>query len=137
MQKLPFEIGQIYDRQADVHSVYGGNRRAGIAACGRYPLIFLFSAPSGKSFGYEDGWIADDEFFYTGEGQRGDKDLARGNRAIYEHQHNGKQLHLFRAQEPGAYEYLGRFEYANHTFRKGRDKAKNARRIIVFRLKRL
>lgn len=136
MNELPFEVGQIYERQ-DVHSIYGGNHRAGIVASNRHPYIFLFSSPSGLAFGYKDGWISDDEFLYSGEGQRGDMALARGNRAIYEHQHNDKQLHLFRAETPGAYEYLGRFEYANHAFSKGRDKAKNERQIIVFRLKRL
>lgn len=85
MEKITFKKDAIYNRRKDLHEPYGGNQQSGIASCGNHPLIFLFSAPEGEEFGYKDDWISDDEFIYTSEGQRGDMEFVRGNRAIRDH----------------------------------------------------
>ena len=132
-----FEIGQLYTRQTDIHDQYGGNRQSGIASSAAHPYVFLFSSPSGKDFGYSDGWITENEFLYTGEGQVGDMDLSRGNLAIHDHKTNRKELHLFERKGKGKYEYLGQFEYSSHSTKAGQDLTGQQRQTIVFRLKRL
>lgn len=133
----PFKVGQYYQRQSDLHDKYGGNRQSGIAACAEYPFIFLFTSPSGDDYGYEDGWVSDDEFILTGEGQSGDMEMTRGNRAILNHVEDDRALHLFSKISAGTYEYLGRFVYVSHKFEPGLDKDGNTREIIQFRLKKV
>jgi len=132
-----FEIGRLYTRQTEIHDKYGGNRQSGISVSAAHPYIFLFSSPRGKDFGYADGWAAENEFLYTGEGQLGDMDLARGNLAIHDHRANRKELHLFERRARGQYEYLGQFEYSGHSLKEGQDMAGRRRQTIVFRLKKL
>ena len=54
------------------------------------PNVLLFTdQASGSPHGYVfDGWVDDGDdkvFLYTGEGQRGDQQLIRGNAAILNH----------------------------------------------------
>jgi 5-methylcytosine-specific restriction protein A len=117
-----------------LHGRFGGNRQSGIAPCAAHPFIFLFSSPRGEEFGYRDGWVRPTEYSYTGEGQAGDMEMARGNRAILEHQAAGRELHLFERVESGFYEYLGRFRYMSHQIRQGPDVDGQNRSQILFRL---
>lgn len=94
-----FEIGSVYNRRKDIHSVYGGQQQGGISTPKSEPFIFLFTGQSGTSYGYEDGWTKDGLFGYTGEGQSGDMEFLRGNKAILEHASNGKDLLLFEILE--------------------------------------
>ncbi|MCS6851676.1 MAG: hypothetical protein NZ700_10975 [Gemmataceae bacterium] len=41
--------------------------------------MFLFTAPGGEQYGYQDGWLSTTQFSYTGEGQVGDMEMVRGN----------------------------------------------------------
>lgn len=129
-----FEKDAIYNRRKDLHEPFGGNQQSGIASCSQYPYVFLFSAPEGEEFGYKDGWISDDEFIYTGEGQRGDMQFARGNRAIRDHLENGKQLHLFERYRMGEYKYLGEFQYRSFEKIRGKDLEGRDREVLRFRL---
>ena len=129
-----FERGKRYHRQTDLHGRYGGNRQSGIAPCAAHPFIFLFSSPRGKEFGYRDGWVSPTEYLYTGEGQSGDMEMARGNRAIKEHQATAREIHLFEKVDSGLYEYLGRFRYLSHLVRQGPDVDGVNRYQILFRL---
>jgi 5-methylcytosine-specific restriction protein A len=129
-----FERGKRYHRQTDLHGRFGGNRQSGIAPCAKYPLILLFASPRGEEFGYRDGWTSESEYAYTGEGQSGDMEMARGNRAISQHVDAGRELHLFEKVEGGYYEYLGQFRYVGHQARQGPDADGKNRSQIVFRL---
>src|SRR5829696_4057435 len=72
---------------------------------------------------------------YTGEGQEGDMDFVRGNRAIRDHALDGKDLHLFQSLGKGeGYRYLGRFACPTWEFREGVDVNGDRRRAIVFHL---
>ena len=133
---LPFEEGQHIHRWRDLHDRYGGDPQSGISPCAEYPYIFLFLAPSGVDYGYEDGWVSDDEFVISGEGQYGDMEMKRGNRAILNHDEDDRALHLFSKISSGYYEYLGRFVYVSHKFEPGLDKGGNTREMIQFRLKK-
>ena len=80
-----FERNATYHRRTDLHGRFGGNAQSGIAPCAEHPYVFLFTAPAGEQYGYQDSWLSTTEFSYTGEGQVGDMEMARGNRAIQRH----------------------------------------------------
>ena len=132
-----FEIGRIYNRQKELHDIYGGNRQSGISSCSNHPIIFIFSSPIGSQHGYLDRWESDQIYVYTGEGQIGDMELVRGNKAIKNHLKNGKQLHLFKKVGRTDYIYEGEFEYKNHEVVIGSDSDKRIRKRIDFFLNRL
>jgi 5-methylcytosine-specific restriction protein A len=129
-----FARGRKYHRQTDLHGRFGGNRQSGIAPCASHPYVFLFSSPRGEEFGYHDGWVSQNEYSYTGEGQFGDMEMVRGNRAIKEHETNGRELHLFEKVDRGYYTYLGEFRYLGHQVRPGTDVEGRNRSQIEFRL---
>jgi hypothetical protein len=98
--------------------LYGGSTLGGIQPSKRTPNVFLYTDPvEASKHGYNfDGWAKDSEvYFYTGEGQVGDQRLTAGNKAIAEHQQDGRALRLFKAtgkaRRPGGkvHSYLGEF----------------------------
>jgi 5-methylcytosine-specific restriction protein A len=130
-----FEIGRIYNRRREIHAKYGGQEQGGIATPSGKPFIFLFTAEAGADYGYKDGWNKEGVFLYTGEGQTGDMEFVRGNRAIRDHIENGKALHLFKSLGKGKdYEYIGRFVSHSWEIRQGLDVNKQSRQTIVFNL---
>lgn len=129
-----FQRGNRYHRQRDLHDRFGGNRQSGIAPCASHPYVFLFSSPRGEEFGYRDGWAGPAEYSYTGEGQAGDMEMARGNRAILEHEAASRELHLFEKIGAGYYEYAGQFRYVSHQVRQGPDVDGQNRSQLIFRL---
>jgi len=40
----------------------------------------LFSSPQGEEYGYQDDWLTDQKYQYTGEGQFGKMEMERGNK---------------------------------------------------------
>ncbi len=135
MREDHFEVGQVYERQKDIHAVFKGQERGGISTPSEAPFIFLFTGEAGEQYGYKDGWAEDGVFLYTGEGQVGDMQFVRGNKAIRDHAANGKDLVLFESLEKGgAYRYLGQFDCASWETKPGQDKLGNTRQAIVFHL---
>lgn len=132
-----FELGKIYNRREDLHDRFGGSYQRGIAPCANHPYVFLFSSPKGEDYGYNDGWISDKEFRYTGEGQKGDMRMVRGNKAIYKHQEQGRELHLFEKVATNQYVYRGQLEYLDHVKKDGIDIDGQPRKIIQFRLRKI
>ena len=132
---LPFEVGATYNRQHDIHKIYGGQERGGIATPDGTPLVFLFTGQSGEQYGYSDGWRPDGLFAYTGEGQHGDMEFVRGNRAIRDHLIDGKDLLLFEATKvKGNYRFRGCFGCAGWEVNEAPDKDGKTRKAIVFLL---
>jgi 5-methylcytosine-specific restriction protein A len=130
---MVFERGKTYHRRTDLHDRFGGNWQSGITPCAKYPYVFLFTAPAGEQYGYQDTWLSTTQFSYTGEGQVGDMEMARGNRAIQRHAADGRQLHLFeKTDQSGYYRYLGQFRYVSHQVRRGSDVNGGERSQIVF-----
>jgi hypothetical protein len=83
-------------RRTQLHDRYGGRRYGGISPSSQTPNVFLFTDPAtGRQHGYWDGWVNDELFHYTGEGQHGDQRLEQGNIAIARHQTTGRALRLF------------------------------------------
>jgi 5-methylcytosine-specific restriction protein A len=59
-------------------------------------VLLLFTGSSGEAFGYDDGWTDDGYYRYFGEGQVGDMEFIKGNKAIRDHAQDGNALYLFR-----------------------------------------
>ena len=128
-----FIEGESY-RRRELHATYGGQQQGGISTPVNYPIIFLFAGETGEQYGYADGWSDDDVYLYTGEGQTGDMQFRAGNRAIRDHEDNGKDLHLFQYVRQGFVRYLGQMVCVGYHFRRAPDQSGNLRQVIVFEL---
>ncbi|MDT3457225.1 HNH endonuclease [Stenotrophomonas pavanii] len=137
--ELPFEVGALYNRQKQIHGVFGGQQQGGISTPKGHPLVIAFTGEAGVSHGYHDFWDDDEVFHYFGEGQVGDMKYVAGNRAIGEHAKDGKTLVVFQMMGKGRpYRYLGRFMCQSSYVRPGTPDGKGQpRSAIVFRLKSL
>nr|WP_321360639.1 hypothetical protein [uncultured Hyphomonas sp.] len=135
---LPFVVGEEYNRRADIHGVYGGQRQGGISTPAQFPYVFIFTGDSGEQYGYKDGWLDDGKtYLYTGEGQRGDMVFKGGNAAIRDHAARGKSLLLFQALgKSRPVRFLGYFNCASWEFGQGVDTDGALRQTIQFQLVR-
>ncbi|MCS3665638.1 hypothetical protein GGP65_003282 [Salinibacter ruber] len=61
-------------------------------------------------------------------------EMTRGNRAIRDHQEDGKRLHLFEALGEGQVRYIGRATYLDHHWEDRPDAYGEMRSAIVFEL---
>ena len=117
-----FKKNKKYNRLNDLHKKYGGNRQGGISNCPDHPIIFIFSGPTGKKHGYEDGWDEENYFRYSGQGQKGDMKFISGNKSILNHQKNKKRIFLFeKTKTPGFWMFkdelqLVDYDYYNITY---------------------
>jgi|ERR1035437_2587462 5-methylcytosine-specific restriction protein A len=125
---------RIYRRKS-LHNRFGGQRQGGISTPANGEFIFLFSGKSGPSYGYSDGWSKDGAlYFYTGEGQVGDMQFTRGNKALQDHLTDGKQIHLFEQLSDGNIRYVAEMVCTGHHERQAPDKKGRSREVIVFEL---
>jgi 5-methylcytosine-specific restriction enzyme A len=130
-----FEVGRVYHRRDDIHTRFGGQRQGGISTPSGVPYIFLFTGESGEQYGYKDDWNEDGVYLYTGEGQVGDMQFVRGNRAIRDHLADGKDLLMFKNLGRGkGVRFLGSFACASWETRTGPDLNGHDREVIVFHL---
>lgn len=133
---LPYQVGALYNRRQEIHGRLGGQMQGGISTPANSSFVILFTGEAGKQHGYHDFWDDSGVLHYYGEGQSGDMQDRGGNRAIREHQQNGKRLLLFqmmgRAQP---YRFLGEFCF-RHAYSKDGvpDTSGGARTAIVFML---
>lgn len=95
-------------RRTALHDRYGGRRFGGIGASAKTPNVLVFTDPaSGAQHGYLDYWDGQ-VLHYAGEGQQGDQRFVEGNKAIRDHQQEGRALRVFRGTG-GMVTYLGAF----------------------------
>jgi len=135
MSSLPFAVGKIYKKHRDIHNRYGGQQQGGISTPAGAPFVFLFTGDTGGQYGYADCWTEERVFLYTGEGQVGDMEFVRGNKAIRDHAADGKDLLLFEALGKGkGVRFLGSFSCSTWEPKSGTDKLGNLRKVIVFHL---
>jgi|UniRef100_A0A7V3KNX3 5-methylcytosine-specific restriction protein A len=128
-----FEIGKLYSR-SEIHAQFGGQKQGGISTPAAHPLIFLFTGKRGEEYGYKDGWTEEGIFYYTGEGQQGDMDFIRGNKAVRDHLKNCKELHLFESLGQGKVRYQGNFSCIGYHEEQIPDRKGKNRRAIIFEL---
>ena len=127
-------------RRVDLHRRYGGNTQSGIAPLRNSPNILIFSDPrAGEEHGYHDRWESAEILHYCGEGQVGDQEFVRGNKAILEYAERGRALRVFRGAR-GEVRYLGEFELdeAQPFYWADAPQSSSAatRKVIMFRLRR-
>ncbi|WP_222195367.1 hypothetical protein [Modestobacter italicus] len=137
---LHLKPGEQIKRTA-LHQRYGGSGQGGISPSSQSPNILIFTDPkTGEQHGYFDGWQADGLFHYTGEGQRGDQLMIRGNRAIVDHRATGRALQVFEGSKD-VVRYMGRFELDEREPCYETDAPETGdgpvRKVIVFRLRSL
>jgi hypothetical protein len=122
-----------------LHQDFGGRTQGGIGPSAKWPHVFVFSDPaSGEQYGYIDSWRDDGCFHYTGEGQRGDQQMKSGNKAILEHEKDGRALRLFNGAR-GTVAYVGEFtldeEQPWYTTDAPEIDPLQTRTVIVFRMR--
>lgn len=132
VSSLDLHPGSIYER-TKLHSRYGGSIQGGIAPSNDEPIVFLFMGGTGEEHGYRDEIRVDGTALYTGEGQVGDMEMARGNRVVRDHVEEGRELHLFRMGDEGV-RYIGQYMYAYHFFEELPDSQGDLRTAIRFKL---
>lgn len=139
---LPYEVGALYNRRRDIHGVLGGQRQGGISTPATSPFVILFTGEAGVEHGYHDHWEEEDGaniLHYYGEGQEGDMQDTRGNRAIRQHLENNKRLLVFQSLGHGQpYRFLGEFQFVQAYMEKGVPATRGGpRKAIVFKLRPL
>jgi len=136
---LPYYVGALYSRKADIHSIFGGQQQQGICTPKNRPFIIAFTGEAGAVHGYTDFWDDSEIFHYFGEGQKGHMRYLAGNRAIEHHVKDGKRLLLFQMMGKGKpYRFLGEFIALSSYIRADTpDTNGTLRDAIVFRLKAL
>ena len=110
---FPLRPGALIKR-LDLHNMLGGSGQGGINPSLESQNVFLFADPeTGLRHGYVDGWKSDGLFDYTGEGQRGDQVMKRGNAAVLNHKSKRRALRLFNGSKD-MIRYEGEFEISAH-----------------------
>jgi len=137
--ELPFQIGALYNRQAHIHGLFGGDQQSGISTPKDHPVIFAFTGEAGFSHGYRDFWDDDGIFHYYGEGRAGNMHYTRKNLAVEQHMADGKKLLIFQMMGKGRpYRYLGEFVRLSSYIQPSTPDTNGAlRNAIVFRLQPL
>lgn len=139
---LPYEVGALYNRRRDIHGVLGGQTQGGISTPARSPFVILFTGEAGVEHGYRDHWEeegGENILHYYGEGQQGDMQDTRGNRAIRQHLEKKQRLLVLQSlgkRQP--YRFLGEFQFV-HAYEEHDTPATRGgpRKAIVFKLRPL
>jgi len=134
MMGIQFIIGQEYRRKW-LHDNYGGSYQGGMTTSTRYPIIFLFTGPSGHQFGYHDGPQEDGTFRYTGMGQVGEMKMQGVNRAVLNAAEKDIALHLFEQTRKGIVRYMNSMCCIGYESRPAQDRTGAQRTVIVFLLR--
>ncbi|MFF8730274.1 hypothetical protein ACF073_27905 [Streptomyces sp. NPDC015171] len=142
--------------RAEMDKLFGGGNQAGILPSTTTPNILIYvDHESGKRYGYEDGWLAEEDelgpiFEYTGQGPSGNQTFLRTqgarNAAVLYHADAGKSLRVFMADgkvpDPKSsakqQRYIGEFAVDSkqpYSVREALDIHGQRRLIIVFRLR--
>jgi len=128
---MKLEIGQSY-LKLDIHKAFGGNPRAGICPTASGVVLVFSDPPSGMRFGYnQNDELAQGVYRYTGEGQAGDQQLVRGNKALLSDQ----KLLLFARQDAKSWIFVGEVALDAEPFETASapDVNGNLRKVFVFR----
>lgn len=132
-----FEEGRTYNRRADIHARFEGQRQGGIITPSdlSFPIIVI-TGEEGEAHGYGDRVRDDGVFEYFGEGQIGDMSFVRGNKAVRDHTADGRDLLAFRQTAQGL-RFLGEYVCEGSHFEQAPDTQRNMRQAIVFHLRPL
>lgn len=139
---LPYEVGALYSRRQDIHGTLGGQTQGGISTPASSPFVILFTGEAGAQHGYHDHWEEEDGeniLHYYGEGQEGDMQDVRGNRAIRQHIEKNQRLLVFQSLgKSQPYRFLGEFQFVHAYEEHGVPATRGGpRKAIVFKLRPL
>ena len=120
-------------KRSELHDQFGGNRQRGISNCVNHPLILIFSNPDNDQQDvYIDEW-KDKYFYYSGEGRVGDMTMSGGNSSIWNHEQDGKQIHLFeKTNRSGYWKYIDQLRLVDMNYYKNLDDNDNERQSFQF-----
>lgn len=128
-----FKIGHEYNRRTEIHEPYGDQAQGGISTPKNFPMIFIFTSDTGEQYGYKDEY-RDGIFWYTGEGQVGDMKMRAGNKAIFEHTKNGKNIYVFEYTRKAYVRYVGSANCLDYREEIRPDSNGDNRKVFVFHL---
>ena len=140
---FPFHVNAFYEKK-NIWRSLGIAGLGGIRPSKRTNSVFLFlNAPSSKSRPgrshniYKDDYdLSTGLFRYTGEGQKGDQTLTRGNYWLANSKKTMAKIHFFRQyNEGGLHEYLGLVHVESYTTELQKDVNGKDRRVFVFWLR--
>ncbi|MBZ0146440.1 MAG: HNH endonuclease, partial [Pseudorhodoplanes sp.] len=131
-----FEVDRVYNRRNDIHARFGGQQQGGIITPSKHSLVIIITGEEGLEHGFADRTRDDGVFEYFGEGQVGDMQMQKGNRAIAEHSVGGKSLLLFR-KAPEGIRFVGEMLYEARHIERAPDRTGAERDAIVFELRPL
>ncbi|WP_370420353.1 hypothetical protein AB8O64_19790 [Streptomyces sp. QH1-20] len=151
MTPVQIKPGDVKTR-AELKEIFGGGLQGGIIPSRTTDNILLYTDhESAKDFGYQDGWLAEEDqsgpiFEYTGQGTLGDQTLSGNNGSLLRHVEEGRALRLFIAVgyvdggTSGArtHRYVGEFTLDQDepfVMRQVLDSVKEMRWVYVFRLR--
>ncbi|KPN71990.1 YDG/SRA domain-containing protein [Neisseria sp. 83E34] len=100
-------------KRSELHDKFGGSRQSGISPSSKSNNVFIFTNPEhGEEHGYYDSWREDGRVLhYSGEGQNGNQEMKRGNKAILQHKNDNRALRVFQNTEKAGYvRYVGEFQ---------------------------
>ena len=135
-RRLGFEPGDIVERPA-LHAEYGGHTSSRISPSPDGALVMVFLDRNASSAQTAlTGWRDDGHFHLCGEGATGDHEPRRGNKAIRDHEANGRALLLFQSTGPGTTVlFLGRFRCVDGYETDAPDNDHHSMRtVLMFRL---
>ncbi|MEU2179710.1 hypothetical protein [Streptomyces thermolilacinus] len=150
MSSAQIKPGDIRTR-AQLKELFGGSLQGGIIPSNTTDNVLLYSDhDSGKDYGYQDGWLAEEDekgpiFEYTGQGVEGDQTLKGNNGSALNHAQAGRTLRLFICvgyvngkNGTKLHRYVGEFkvdEDEPFVKRRALDKNQDMRWVYVFRLR--
>lgn len=130
-----FERGKIYNRE-DLREAFGGSFMGGMNICKRTNTLVLISKHTNNRI-YEDGF-RDNKIIYTGEGQKGDQTLTKGNKKLYYAARDNVPVHLFVVFKNTQYTYYGLVQLVDDIYYADElDVEGKMRKVIKFPLVRL
>ncbi|MFD9789636.1 hypothetical protein ACFWXK_01670 [Streptomyces sp. NPDC059070] len=144
------KLGDVVTR-AEMKAMFGGGNQGGIIPSDTTPNILIYADhDSGKDYGYQDGWLAEEDekgpiFEYTGQGVEGDQTLTDRNKSVALHVEHGRALRVFVCvgyvkgnSGTKKHRYLGEFMLDDDepfVRRRALDQNKDMRWVYVFRLR--
>ncbi len=131
-----FTLGTVYNRNELIES-FKGAFQGGINICKATNTIVITSLHTGNRI-YDDKLFDSDVMLYTGEGQVGDQQMIRGNKAILEAKDKGRDIHLFVRYKPTEYTYFGKVVLVGDPYYVDeKDINNNMRKVIKFPIMQL
>ncbi|MEU3613127.1 hypothetical protein ABZ725_12580 [Streptomyces sp. NPDC006872] len=150
MTSAQIKPGDVFTR-AQLKAKFGGGPQGGIIPSATTDNVLIYSDhDSGKDYGYQDGWLAEEDetgpiFEYTGQGVEGDQTLKGNNGSVLNHADDGRTLRVFICvgyvkgnSGPKLHRYVGEFkvdEGEPFVRRRALDQNHDMRWVYVFRLR--